>query len=158
MFKRIINVVAACALAIVSLHATEGMRSMTISLADNTTMQINLSADLVTSFTDDNLSITGDETNVLVALSDVLSRTYSTEKYADVIDIATGINDINFKQDASSITVSNMPEGARVALYSINGVLIKEFVGGDSTVVALDELPRGVYILSVNNQSIKFAK
>lgn len=74
--------------------------------------------------------------------------------------VATGIShvgvgsEVTLQRDGDVLTIDGLKAGDRVQLYSVNGQMIDAF---DGKSLNLSTLSRGVYILQVNNKTIKFA-
>ena len=71
-------------------------------------------------------------------------------------DLATSIKDIeadmlNVKVTSNGISLSDS-EGKPIAIYSINGILVKKIDNYNGEEITLD---KGVYIVSVGNKAIK---
>ena len=73
---------------------------------------------------------------------------------------ATGISnlagsDVSLQRKGNMLTIEGLKAGDRVQLYSVNGQVTGNF---DGKSLNLSNLSRGVYILKINNKTIKFVK
>ncbi len=81
---------------------------------------------------------------------------------------SSGINNLNvfpkvglyFDSETNQIMLENMPEkGACIEIYSITGNRVKTIQANQSTqVIDVSSLYKGIYILKLNNQVLKFTK
>ena len=57
------------------------------------------------------------------------------------------------------LTIEGITAGTSVAIYAANGAqVLKDKAAGESYTANLSELPKGVYVLNVGRQSVKFVK
>ena len=73
---------------------------------------------------------------------------------------ATGISnlagsDVSLQRKGNMLTLEGLKAGDRVQLYSVNGQVTGNL---DGKSLNLSTLSRGVYILKINNKTIKFVK
>lgn len=73
---------------------------------------------------------------------------------------ATGISnlagsDVSLQRKGNMLTIEGLKAGDRVQLYSVNGQVTGNL---DDKSLNLSTLSRGVYILKINNKTIKFVK
>lgn len=73
---------------------------------------------------------------------------------------ATGISnlagsDVSLQRKGNMLTIEGLKAGDRVQLYSVNGQVTGNL---DGKSLNLSTLSRGVYILKINNKTIKFVK
>lgn len=72
--------------------------------------------------------------------------------------VSTGISnlagsDVSLQRNGNMLTLEGLKAGDRVQLYSVNGQVTGNF---DGKSLNLSTLNRGVYILKINNKTIKF--
>ncbi|MBR3565160.1 MAG: T9SS type A sorting domain-containing protein [Paludibacteraceae bacterium] len=101
---------------------------------------------------------------------DGTSQSFNLEELQRVEFGVTGINDaLQLEQQLTisiypnpthdAICIDNLSDGTQARIYDVNGKLIKQAVGsGKTTTIKVGELQNGMYILQINNQSVKFIK
>ena len=92
---------------------------------------------------------------------------------ADMGDIAriyfgdnTGINDVDFNGSKELVSYISSDEiavnceaGEEIAIYNVSGTMVlNEVQGSDGGSVSLANLPKGIYLLRANRQTVKIIK
>lgn len=155
IMKRIYNALALLAVAGLSVSA-QTYKSLAVNLVSGGRVEVNLADDLSATFDDFNLLIEGGDRNVTVSRSDIKSFAFSENP-------ASGIGAITADGAApviagGSMVFSDLPAGAVVAVYAVNGVLLSQTeVDGGSYTLDLSALPSGTFIVSVNGVAYKIA-
>lgn len=132
--------------------------SAAVGRASELSLRVNLSDGRTETYSlDEHPRISFDETNMLVG-SDKLSASYSRDevksfdfvkKQSSSIDTAIGEETVYSLRD-NVFTC----EGKTVTVYSASGTAVAAGEGS----VSLEPLARGLYIITVNNKSIKYIK
>jgi hypothetical protein len=106
-------------------------------------------------FSNDALNIFGKETSTY-SLSDLLSIKF---------DLATGISatqseneQMKFDIRNNMLSVSGINGTANAAIFSVNGQQMTSLRAWNGAPVSIANLPKGVYILNIKNQSFKFIR
>jgi hypothetical protein len=110
-------------------------------------------------FTENDLVVNYNEGNSeSIDMLSIRKMTFSSTTNAETV----GLND---KISVSAVSgnrliLNNLPEGNHpVSIYSVSGILLKNAtVHSGSPVIDIHAIGKGVYILSVNNQSLKFIR
>lgn len=131
---------------------------MILQYKDGTTMEVLLAEMPAIKFADGELCLTGTSTNIKCPLDDVASYSFAGQ-------ISTGVDapettDISFVREGDTIKIFAERGDVEVELFDIQGYkLPAETVRKDDCcIVSLENLYRGVYILSVNGHAIKIIK
>lgn len=153
--KRIYIALALFAVAGLSVSALT-YKSVAVNLVSGGSVEVNLSDDLSATFDEYNLLITDGDRNVTVSRSDIKSFSFSENP-------ASGIGNIAADGAApvivgGSMVFSDLPAGAVVAVYAVNGALLSQAeVDGGSYTLDLSTLPSGTFVVSVNGVAYKIA-
>ena len=140
------------ALGCLLTHATDG-KSLFVSFTDGTRVEFALSTTPDISFADDKMTVTTTATTASYELWTVSTFTYGAT--------TTGISQTETGRmaiEGNHIAIDG--SNNKVTAYSIDGkaATVTVSVAGDKTVVSLDTLPKGVYIIKVNDKAIKITR
>ena len=82
----------------------------------------------------------------------------STFTYGTTTDIKQVSQDIHFAWEGDRIIMDG--KANKVSIYSLDGkaVSISPIINNDKTIISLEGLTKGVYIIKINNKSIKIAR
>lgn len=140
------------AICCITAHADTG-RSLFITFSDGSKIEFALAATPEITAANDKLTVTSSTTTASYDLYTVKTFTYGT---------TTGIK---ATETSSPFTISGNRlivngDNNQIRIIAIDGkiVSISPIQTGNTTVISLDELPGGVYIINVNGQSIKISK
>ena len=128
--------------------------NLTFKLSDDTTVAIPLSKN-VKGTIQDNKVVFNDGTN-----------SYEVD--------AANIAGVRFDNDISSVVTSftskyqpmvagrtvyffNLPAGSDIAVYTVDGRIVKTLAADGDAVLSLEDVPAGIYIVNVNKTTIKIA-
>lgn len=162
MKKYILSAIAVLA-AVFSTSAAEVFyTTLTLTTFNDEKVEIAFEQYPVATFSGPNLVITTDDaTKVEYPMDDVKEITFSTTSKVGIETVnATDANALRFGITSTTLTVDGLDNGARVDLYTVNGVLAASAVAGaDGHVsLALDALVPGVYVVAAQGKSFKFIK
>jgi hypothetical protein len=107
-------------------------------------------------FEDDKLVIMSSVLDMRFDKSDVLRFTYK----GGTMGVNTPTEDSNVDQQGDKIVFHNIKPNDQVTIHSSNGIRVPvrlSRIGNDVT-LSLSQIPNGVYILTVNGRTSKFAK
>lgn len=146
------QILASVAVLLSTLTAGAEERSLFITFSDNTKAEYKLSTLPEITMENDKLSITTTATTAEFDLYKVKTFTFST---------STGIETIEkqgFSLNGNAIVLDG--ESSKVRIFSIDGKAVpaKPIIYGDKTIVNLNSLDRGVYIVSANGKSVKITR
>ena len=85
-----------------------------------------------------------------IAMAQIRSVKFS-QVSTDISNLAG--SDVSLQRKGNMLTLEGLKAGDRVQLYSVNGQVTGNF---DGKSLNLSNLSRGVYILKINNKTIKF--
>lgn len=150
--KRLTFLLLACILAL-SLHAQKSADDARIVIkqkSGNETM-LDLSMNPTITFEGEEMVVSTPFTRIYIPLDDI-------EEYV-VSETATGIKAVtpSPKMESGKLTFTSLPKGTPVCVYTVGGTLVSQTYP-DATGLAevdIDGLPKGTYIVSVMNKSIK---
>lgn len=135
------------ALSCISAKAADG-KSLFVSFNDGSRIEFALSTLPEVTFGNDKMTVTSTATTASYELWKVSTFTYGT---------TTGIQQIEtnskFAFEGDRIIVDGTHNKVSAFALSLSPIL-----AGDKTIISLDELTHGVYIIKINNKSIKVAR
>lgn len=123
-------------------------KALCVSLNDGTKATFTLAKKPVITFSAENVVISSDNFNTTYLKSDVKSFTFVPDENGNVNEIADNNSYYTFVNNIFSANADN------ILIYNISGQLIKT---GDR-IVSLQDSSNGIYIVKVNNQTIKIIK
>ncbi len=140
------------ALGCLLTRAADG-KSLFVSFSDGTRVEFALSTTPDVSFANDQMTVATTATTASYELWTVSTFTYGTT--------TTGISQTEtgrMSVEGNRIVIDGST--GKVTAYSIDGKAapVTTTVAGDKTVVSLDTLPKGVYIIKINNKAIKITR
>ena len=140
------------ALSCLTAKATDG-KSLFVSFNDGSKIEFALSTLPEVTFGDDQMTVKTTATTASYELWKVSTFTYGT---------TTGIKQVEtnnkFALEGDRIIVDGTKN--QVSAFALDGkkVSLSPIVTGDKTIINLDGLNQGVYIIKINNKSIKIAR
>lgn len=139
------------ALSCISAKAADG-KSLFVSFNDGSRIEFALSTLPEVTFGNDKMTVTSTATTASYELWKVSTFTYGT---------TTGIKQVEnnkFAFEGDRIIVDGTNN--KVSAFALDGKAIKlsPITAGDKTIINLSELTHGVYIIKINNKSIKVAR
>lgn len=112
----------------------------------------------------DHLSFEGQEALIIVSQGTTQSIALDDIRKIEFVDV-TGQQEI--KADTPFLypnpvrrllTIGNIQAGQLVAIYSIEGRLLRQYNANANEAIDLGDLPTGIYILNINNKNHKLLK
>lgn len=139
------------ALSCISAKAADG-KSLFVSFNDGSKIEFALSTLPEVTFGDDKMTVKSTATTASYELWKVSTFTYGT---------TTGIKQVEnnkFAFEGDRIIVDGTNN--KVSAFALDGKAIKlsPITAGDKTIINLSELTHGIYIIKINNKSIKVAR
>ncbi len=140
------------ALSCLTAKATDG-KSLFVSFNDGSKIEFALSTLPEVTFGNDQMTVKTTATTASYELWKVSTFTYGT---------TTGIKQVEtnnkFALEGDRIIVDGTKN--QVSAFALDGkkVSLSPIVTGDKTIINLDGLSQGVYIIKINNKSIKIAR
>ena len=121
-------------------------------------MSVNLSDVKSIGFADGNMIVTlADETTKSVGLTTTTVLQFEGDVTA-IAPVVGGADGIEVKYVGGLVSATGLAEPADAAVYNVSGQKVLNLRAWDGSPVSTAELGCGVYILKVNNKSIKFVK
>ena len=141
------------ALCCMTAHAANG-KSLFVSFNDGSKIEFALSTLPEVTFGNDKMTVRTTATTASYELWKVSTFTYG--------ETSTGIQhteaDKTFAWEGDRIIVDG--KANKVSIFALDGkaVSISPITSGDKTIISLEGLTKGVYIIKINNKSIKIAR
>lgn len=157
--------VLASALAIFGASQAMGAqyRSVVINHPDRSVTTVAIESDMEASVAEGNLLLSCAKGTITLPVDNVTNWTYSTEpgssdNWTSAIEsVGADAQEIDYVRTGDCIILSNLPEASKVTLVAADGRVVSAVTASCSVTLPIDNLSGGVYILSVNNNSIKIA-
>lgn len=139
------------ALSCISAKAADG-KSLFVSFNDGSKIEFALSTLPEVTFGNDKMTVKSTATTASYELWKVSTFTYGTTTGIKQVDN----NKFAFEGDRIIVDGTNN----KVSAFALDGKAIKlsPITAGDKTIINLSELTHGVYIIKINNKSIKVAR
>ena len=140
------------ALCCMTAHAADG-KSLFVSFNDGSRIEFALSTLPEVIFGNDKMTVTSTATTASYELWKVSTFTYGTTTGIKQVE-----NNNKFAFEGDRIIVDGTNN--KVSAFALDGKAIKlsPITAGDKTIINLSELTHGVYIIKINNKSIKVAR
>lgn len=140
------------ALCCMTAHAADG-KSLFVSFNDGSKIEFALSTLPEVTFGDDKMTVETTSTTASYELWKVSTFTYGT-----TTDIKQVSQDTRFAWEGDRIIVDG--KANKVSIYALDGktVSISPIINNDKTIISLEGLTKGVYIIKINNKSIKITR
>ena len=140
------------ALSCISAKAADG-KSLFVSFNDGSKIEFALSTLPEVTFGDDQMTVTSTATTASYELKKVSTFTYGTTTGIKQVEIN---NKFAFEGDRIIVEGTNN----KVRAFALDGtaVTLSPILAGDKTIIPLEELTHGVYLIITNNKSIKVAR
>lgn len=140
-------------LAVSLCASAEGFRSIAVNLTDGTKVEINLSEDLRASFSDENLVVSGGETDIEIPRASIKSFTFSELSSLKDVTAEAGAPVIS----GGVMTFTALADGTAINVYNVAGALIfSDKASGDYT-LDLSALSGSPVIVTVNEVAYKIS-
>ena len=140
------------ALSCISAKAADG-KSLFVSFNDGNKIEFALSTLPEVTFGDDKMTVTSTAITASYELKKVSTFTYGT---------TTGIKQVEtnnkFAFEGDRIIVEGTNNKVRAFALDGTAVTLSPILAGDKTIIPLEELTHGVYLIIINNKSIKVAR
>lgn len=148
------------ALCICATAHAASYRSVQVNRTDGTTIAISIESGAKVTIADGSHLWTSDKGSIEMPSADVRSWQLSTKEgnasWSGIADAATSPESVTVT--AAEIVLGNLPERTTVTLHDINGRTLHSSTPGGECTISLLTYPAGIYILTVNNRSIKIRK
>ena len=133
---------------------------LVVTETDNTVTEFALSDAPVVSFSGGELVVTCGDDELRTALSGIRDYSFAVRKVATAIRsvAVTGSADVPTPTfSISDARISGLKPGTRVGVYNLNGNMVSTVAASadGSVSIALDHLPKGVYILRTPTKNFK---
>ena len=148
--KRLLSLIAASAFCALSMNA---QTNLAVQLKSGTMQKFDISINkmLVSS------------QSLAVYTTDVKAFAISDIQSLKFVQVATGISAVNgnglaVNRQGDHLTITGAKPDDQVSVYSVNGQTVGHFRATEEGTLNLSGLRRGVYIMKINNKTIKISK
>lgn len=139
--------------AITTLTTQADNKSLFVTFDDGTRVEFALSTTPEVTVADNKLTITSTVTTASYDLWTVKTFTYGA---------TTGINDVQTSQQGFSLEGDNIvvDGNVNVRIFAVDGkaVSVTPETTGNQTVIPLNGLAKGVYVININGKSVKISR
>ncbi len=135
-------------------------QSVQLNYNDNSSMLIHIEGDMTTKFDDGNLLMQCNKGDIAVPVSKLKSFSFSTLPGSDKewMGIESIFSEtITVTLDGSTLSLRNLNPGTRVAVTDMAGQTVKTLTASGDVDIPVNDLHKGIYVVTVNNKSIKIA-
>ena len=140
------------ALSCISAKAADG-KSLFVSFNDGSKIEFALSTLPEVTFGDDKMTVTSTATTASYELKKVSTFTYGTTTGIKQVE-----NNDKFAFEGDRIIVEGTNNKVRAFALDGTAVTLSPILAGNKTIIPLEELTHGVYLIIINNKSIKVAR
>lgn len=140
------------ALSCISAKAADG-KSLFVSFNDGNKIEFALSTLPEVTFGNDQMTVTSTHTTASYELKKVSTFTYGTTTGIKQVE-----NNNKFAFEGDRIIVEGTNNKVRAFALDGTAVTLSPILAGDKTIIPLEELTHGVYLIIINNKSIKVAR
>lgn len=135
-----------------TMHADNG-KSLFVTFLDGSKIEFALADLPEVSFGEDKMKVQTSKTTATYELGSVKTFTYAT-----TTGISQVINDKPFSMEGNTLIVDGTAN--KISCYTANGELItlQLSTADGKTIISLDTLKHGVYLIKINNKTIKIAR
>lgn len=160
LFSKMPPGIALAAALMLSAQAISADNFLIVRFQDGTTTSFNLSHRPNVTFDGNQMVISSEEMETYYDVARVQRFSFGDE--TNKITPVLTENEVRLTYTSpESATISGLKQGAKVSLFSTNGIMLMDLTADASGVAELNlsSLPKGVYIISVpNGQSFKIAR
>ncbi|MDE5799552.1 MAG: T9SS type A sorting domain-containing protein [Paramuribaculum sp.] len=160
MKKVFLAMMALAAVALPTKAAT--YQSVMFKMSDpSERLCIHIEDDMTLKIADSKIKMESSYGSIELPVNEVSSWTFSAEggssdEWAGIKEVTESTVDMTMSAD--KVVLTNLPAGARVALYNVSGVQVVSTVATDGTAeISLSNYQSGIYVLTFANKSLKIA-
>ena len=108
---------------------------------------------------DGKLVITTTKSTAYYQLENIVRYTYEGVTATDIA-LQTNERAVQVSRDGNAVTFRNLKEGATIAVYTANGLLLEQrkAESGKSITLSVEDRPSGVYLIKTEAETIKLMK
>ena len=112
-----------------------------------------------TTFEDGKLVITTTKSTAYYQLENIVRYTYEGVTATDIA-LQTNERAVQVSRDGNAVTFRNLNEGATIAVYTANGLLLEQrkAESGKPITLSVEDRPSGVYLIKTEAETIKLMK
>ena len=131
--------------------AANSYNQIILTYHDGDIATVNIEPDTRLRFDAENILLSSDIANLSFPISDVKKFTYGFSAGVEPI----GGDDIGVSFSGNTLSLSDLPDGSMVAVYSLNGTLVKSLRCTETASINLEPLSPDIYLLRINDMTIK---
>ncbi len=134
--------------------ASANFNLITVNLADKQKVDIVITDDMNLKFTDTHLVAEGGKTDVSIEKSQIVNFIHRYDANAGIGEITS---EEGYQYQGNSIIFHSLPAGSQIAVFTVGGIAVAQYEAEGDFTLPLDNLEKGVYVVSVNNKSFKIS-
>lgn len=164
--KKTFTLLLCCVAAMSGISASAAAtdyKSIVVNRTDGTLTRITIESNMTTSISDGEFVLSCAKGEIYIPMVETRNWSFSTERgdadelWAGVEAVETDGNSIELIWIGNSLTVRGLAHDSRVTLVGMDGRVVKSVVASGEITLDLGGCQKGVYVLTVNNQSFKIA-
>lgn len=143
----------AAVVTLFGLHA-EVYKNLTFKLSDETAVAIPLSKAVTGQIQDGNVVFNDGTNSYTVEAAKIKGVSFSN-------DLSSVVNSFESKNvpviAGRTVYFTNLPDGSHIAVYAVDGRIVRTLDASGDAVLSLEDFPAGIYVVNVNKTTIKIA-
>lgn len=163
MKKKLLVAMMAIAGAFATTHAATYQSLLFKTTDPSVLLCVHMEDDMTLKVEDNAVKMECSSGTIEVPLSETTSWSFSTnggssDLWARIDDVTPDKETIDVTMTGDKIVISNLPDGAQVSVYSLDGMMVSTTAAtaGTAEIHTASMMP-GMYVLSFANQSLKIA-
>ena len=136
-------------------------RSVVFNKTDGTSLALTVESGMTTLVTPGFITLSCDKGVISLPTSELKGWTFSKELGVDFdvagVDTPEADSRLDVALGAGELTLNGLAASSKVMLTAVNGQVVVSAVASDSYTIPTGNLTSGVYILTVNDKSLKIA-
>ncbi|MCM1020765.1 MAG: hypothetical protein NC343_01375 [Muribaculum sp.] len=153
-------VVLVLAMLLPIVSSAMAYQSVSVEYKDGSTFLLQGESGLSLDITNSELHFSAPSgTTFSVAIADVKGWSYSSKKgntgFSAIDEVV--LSQISIELTNNTLQLDNLPENSNVTLFFHDGKMLKQVCASGVCTINLADIPAGLYILTINNKSFKFA-
>lgn len=147
-------------LSATSISAATAYKSLLINYTDGTSLLLAIENGMTTEFDNGDIVMKSSKGTIAAPTADIKSINFSTIPGEDWGTAGIGAipsETISVAVNSSSVEIQNIPGTSLITMTNLAGQTVKSLQATDSASISTGSLPKGIYILTIDNKAIKIA-
>lgn len=154
---KLFTIILSLALAIMITASANDYNEIILTHTDGNSTKIQLRSTLEMSFDTENLLFSDSVEVLSFPIKEITAFSFGLSDIQSGIELSQNC-DINISYIGNILTISNNLDNTIINLYSLSGVLLNTYNVTSSIEIDMSLYDTGVYLLKINNQTIKIKK